>query len=59
MKPECPHYTPPRLYVDYRTDKDFEGSAMCELSDNYCLVEYSNGCEIYDEFLAKVDEEED
>lgn len=57
MKPECPWYIPPKLYVDPKTDKDVEGSAMCDLTDKYCLVEYGSECEEYNKFLKEVEDE--
>ena len=54
MYPECPHYRPPTIAVDPETDKVYEGSAMCELTDKYCLVELDDECDIYNEFLEEV-----
>ena len=56
MNPECPHYIPPRYIIDPETDKDYEGSAMCKLVDEYCLVEQGFDCEEYEEFLREVEE---
>jgi len=53
MEPKCPHYLTPRYYVDPKTDKGYEGSAMCELVDKYCLVEYGNDCGTYNEWLKE------
>ncbi len=58
MKPECPYYRPPRIAVDPETDKIYEGSAMCDLEDVSCLVEYGNGCEEYNDYLKEVEEED-
>ena len=55
---KCPHYKPPRLLVDPLTDKTYEGSAMCETSDKYCLLEYGNGpCGIWEEIKAEWEKE--
>lgn len=59
MKPECPEYRPPRVYVDPKTDKDYEGSAMCNLVDKPCLVEYGSQCDTYDDYLRELKEEDD
>lgn len=53
MKPECPFYMTPQYYVDPKTDKGYEGSAMCKETDEYCLVEYGNECDTYNEFLKE------
>ena len=53
MKPECPYYQPPKYYVNPETGEDFEGAAMCNLVDKYCLVEYGHECEIYQEYLKE------
>lgn len=57
MKPRCPYYIPPRYYVDSETDIGYEGSAMCDLADASCLVEYGNRCETYNDFLDEDYEE--
>lgn len=54
MNPVCPNYIAPRYYVDPKTDKGYEGSAMCNLNDKYCLMEYGDKCEAYDEYLKEV-----
>ena len=51
---DCQYYRPPKYYVDPETDKDYEGSAWCDLSDKYCLVEYGDECEEYNEYLKEV-----
>ena len=60
MNPRCPYYKPPRYIVfadEKGIERDCEGSAWCELSDKYCLVEYDNDCEIYNEFLEEQSDE--
>ena len=42
---DCPYYIAPRYYVDPKTDKGYEGTAMCDLSDKACLMEYEGKCE--------------
>lgn len=53
MNPKCPYYVAPRYYVNPKTDEDCEGSAMCDLADKYCLMEYGDDCETYQEFLEE------
>lgn len=53
MEPRCPYYKAPRLLTDPKTDKSYEGSAMCDLTDKYCQVEYGNACDEYNEFLKE------
>lgn len=54
---DCPHYIAPRyvVFTDPKTgiEHDCEGTAMCELVDKPCLVEYGNDCDIYVEYLRK------
>ena len=53
MNPRCPYYKPPKIAVDYERDKVYEGMAMCELNDKWCLKEEDMDCEIYNEFLEE------
>lgn len=59
MKPKCPYYQPPKYGVTVKDgiEYDFEGSAMCELTDKYCLVEYGEpkDCDTYMEYLTELD----
>jgi len=50
-KPPCPEQLP-RIAVDLKTDKIYEGSAMCRLVDKYCLLETGDQCDTYNEYLA-------
>ena len=58
MEPECPNLIHPRYYVDPATDEGYEGSYMCNLVDKYCLVEYGNECEEYNNYLKEVEIDE-
>jgi hypothetical protein len=42
---ECPNYQSPNYFVDLKTDKGYEGSAWCKLTDHACDLEYSGKCE--------------
>jgi hypothetical protein len=58
-KPVCPYATKRGGYSAELDDYFY--SVMCDLVDKYCLVEYGQTCETYDEFLeisAKEAEEE-
>ena len=63
MNPVCPNYIAPRyhIYVDKNgVEREFEGTAMCELVDKPCLVEYGKpeDCEEYQQFLNELAQED-
>ena len=59
MNPRCPYYRAPVYIVDPKTDKGYEGSAMCDMNESDCSVEHGNECEIYEDFLSGSESEQD
>ncbi len=48
-----PRLYPPGYFVDPKTDKGYEGSAMCKATDKYCPMEYGDPCEEYNIWLKE------
>jgi hypothetical protein len=58
-KPQCPYAIKRGGYCAELDDYFYD--VICDLVDKYCLIEYGNSCETYEEFLrisAKEAEEE-
>ena len=53
LNPECQYYRPPKLGVNDKTGKTWEGAEWCDLDGHPCQLVYEGECEEYSDFLKE------